>query len=320
VPATVVERAAAIREAADALRPVAPPTPLTRSDALSRRAGQPIWLKQEQTQPVGAFKVRGAWTAITRLDPAARARGLVTHSSGNHGQAVAWVAARLGLRAVVVMPETAAAVKVDAVRRHGAEVVFVEPVSTARVARADALARERGLTLIPPFDHEDVILGQATCAWEILRREPAVRTLLVPVGGGGLLAGTALAVRALGGSVRVVGVEPEGAPKLSAALAAGHPVALDEARSIADGLLPLSLGRVTFPYIQAVVREAARVSDADIARAMRLLRDEEGLRIEPSGAVGVAALLAGAVTLSTPAAIVLTGGNVDDARYRELTA
>lgn len=318
--AAVLPTADELREAVRALRTVLPPTPLAESAALSRLAGVPVFLKCEQWQPMGAFKARGAWTAVSRLSDEARGRGIVTHSSGNHGQAVAWAAGQLGVRAVIVMPRTAPQVKVDGVRRFGGEIVFVDPVPTARAARAEELVAEQGLTLVPPYEHQQVILGQATCAWEMLEQEPALRTFLVPIGGGGLLAGTSLAVQTRGLEARVVGVEPDGAAKLTAALAAGRPVTLPETGSVADGLLPLSVGRLTFQYIQPVVREAIRVTDEEIGAAVKHLWERAGLRVEPSGAVGVAAVLTGRARLETPTAIVLTGGNVDPALFARLTA
>ncbi len=310
----------AIRGAAEALHAVAPPTPLVETADLSRRVGQPVFLKCESWQPMGAFKVRGAWTAISRLSPEARARGIITHSSGNHGQAVAWTAQRLGLRAVIVMPKTAPAVKVEGVRRYGGEIIFTDAVSTARLEKAAEVAAQAGLTMVPPYDDPDIVLGQATCAFEVLEARPEVGTILAPIGGGGLLAGTSATVQALGRPIRVVGVEPEGAAKLSAALAAGRPVALERTASLADGLLPLSVGRLTFAYIQPVVLEAARVSDPEIAAAVRYLWHTQGLRVEPSGAVGVAALLTGKVRPETPTAVLLTGGNVDPALFQQLVS
>lgn len=280
----------------------------------------PVWLKCEQFQPVGAFKVRGAFTAITRLDPSLRASGVVTHSSGNHGQAVAFVARHLGIPALVVMPETAPRVKVDAVRGYGAEIVFTDRVSTARSETAEMISRTRGMRLVPPYDDPNIIAGQATCALEILEAQPNLETLLVPIGGGGLLAGTAVAVQGLHSGARVIGVEPTGAPKFSRALAAGAPAAIERAESIADGLLPLSVGRLTFAYIQPVVREAASVTDDEIASAMKLLYWECGIRVEPSGAVGVAALQGGHIRPSGPTAVVLSGGNVDPDRFRDLVS
>jgi threonine dehydratase len=309
-----------IRQAAESLRDVAPPTPLVETADLSRRAGQPVFLKCELWQPMGAFKLRGAYTAISRLSSEARARGIVTHSSGNHGQAVAFVAQKLGLRAVIVMPETAPAVKVDGVRRYGGEVRFTEAVSSARLQKAAELVESEGLTMVPPYDDPNIILGQSTCAYEVLQAHPEISTFLAPIGGGGMLAGTCITVIHGRPDARVVGVEPDGAAKLTAALEAGHPVSLDRTASLADGLLPLSVGSLTFEYIRAVVREAVRVSDDEIAAAVRYLWREQGLKVEPSGAVGVAALLAGKFRPKTPTAILLTGGNVDPALFQKLVA
>ena len=309
-----------IQHAAEALREVAPPTPLVETADLSRRAGQPVFLKCELWQPMGAFKLRGAWTAISRLSPEAKAKGIITHSSGNHGQAVAFVAQRLGLRAVIVMPKTAPAVKVEGVRRYGGEILFTEAVSSARLQKAAELAAEEGLTMVAPYDDPDIILGQSTCAYEVLQAHPEISTFLAPIGGGGMLAGTCVTVIHGRPDARVVGVEPEGAAKLTAALDAGHPVSLEKTASLADGLLPLSVGALTFEYIRQVVREAVRVTDEEIAAAVRYLWHEQGLRVEPSGAVGVAALLAGKFRPKTPTAILLTGGNVDPALFQKLVA
>lgn len=309
-----------IQQAAEGLREVAPPTPLVETADLSRRAGQPVFLKCELWQPMGAFKLRGAWTAISRLSPEAKAKGIITHSSGNHGQAVAFVAQRLGLRAVIVMPKTAPAVKVEGVRRYGGEILFTEAISSARLQKAAELAAEEGLTMVAPYDDPDIILGQSTCAYEVLQAHPEISTFLAPIGGGGMLAGTCVTVIHGRPDARVVGVEPEGAAKLSAALDAGHPVALEKTASLADGLLPLSVGALTFEYIRQVVREAVRVTDDEIAAAVRYLWREQGLRVEPSGAVGVAALLAGKFRPKTPTAILLTGGNVDPALFQKLVA
>lgn len=308
----------ALRATANHLRLVAPPTPLVECGPLTHLTGVPVWLKCEQFQPIGAFKVRGAWTAVSGLSADARARGIVTHSSGNHGQAIAFAAKQLGLRAVIVMPESAPKVKVAAVRSHGAEVVFVPPIATARSAKADELAESEGLTLVPPYDDPNVILGQATCGLEILEASPDIMTILTPIGGGGLLAGTACAVQAIRPAVRLIGVEPTGAPKLSAALSAGEPTPTEGPGSIADGLLPLSVGRLTWQYIAPVVHEAVSVTDEEIAQAMKLLYWTCGLRVEPSGAVTVAALQSGKLRPTTATALVLTGGNVDPARFQEL--
>lgn len=315
---TVGPALAELREAAKALEGVAVRTPLIEAPALSRKLGVPVWLKCEQWQPIGAFKVRGAWTAVTRIPEPVRAKGIIAHSSGNHGRAVAWVARRLGLRAVIVMNDNAPAMKVDAVRAEGAEVVLVDRYQ--RAATADALAAREGLAMVPPFEHPDVILGQATCALEILEREPGVTELLSPIGGGGLLAGCCVAASALGHPVRLIGVEPDGAAKLSAALEAGKPVSLAQTASLADGLLPVAVGEVPWRFIGQRVREALRISDEAIAQAVGFLFHEMGLRIEPSGAVTVAALLTGGFKPGGPVAAILSGGNVDPELFARLTA
>ena len=306
-----------LREAATALEGVAVKTPLIEAPGLSRRLAVPVWLKCEQWQPIGAFKVRGAWTAVTRIPEAARAAGVIAHSSGNHGRAVAWVARRLGLRAVIVMNDNAPAMKVDAVRAEGAEVVLVDRYQ--RAATADALAAREGLAMVPPFEHSDVILGQATCALEILEREPGITTLLAPIGGGGLLAGCCVAANALSHPVRLIGVEPEGAAKLSAALAAGKPVPLANTASLADGLLPVAVGSVPWRFIGQRVQDALRISEEAIAGAVRFLFHDMGLRIEPSGAVTVAALLSEGFRPSGSVAAILSGGNVDPELFARLT-
>lgn len=309
----------AVRAAARLLEGVAVRTPLIEVAALSDRAGAPVLLKCEQLQPVGAFKIRGAYNAVSRVASDRRVRGVVTHSSGNHGQAVAFAGHALGLRAVVVMPSSAPRIKVAGVRRHGGEVVFAgDTRSPEQLRRAEAIAADEGLVMVPPFDHPDVIAGQGTVGLEILEQQPDVDTILVPVGGGGLIAGISIAARALRPSVRLVGVEPAGAAKLGAALAAGKPAMLDRTGSIADGLLTPMVGRLTFPILGRVVREAVQVSDDEIRGAVRFLQRETGLTAEPSGAVGVAALLAGRVHTTGPLVIVLSGGNVDPDLYADL--
>jgi threonine dehydratase len=309
---------AALRAAAAALSGVAVRTPLIPAHALSVRLGVPVWLKCEQWQPIGAFKVRGAWTAVTRMPGEFRANGVIAHSSGNHGRAVAWVARRLGLRAVIVMNDNAPPVKVDAVRAEGAEVVLVDRY--VRQKTADELAAREGLAMVPPFEHEDVILGQATCALEILDDRPEIAALLVPVGGGGLLAGACLAATALNHPAELIGAEPEGAAKLTAALAAGGPRALAGTASIADGLLPVALGRLPWVHIGQRVQRAMRISEEAIAASVRYLFQDMGLKVEPSGAVAVAALLEGHYRPPGPVAAILSGGNVDPDLFARLTA
>ncbi|MDQ3136478.1 MAG: threonine/serine dehydratase [Gemmatimonadota bacterium] len=308
-----------LRAAARVLDGVAVRTPLLDAPDLSARVGAPVALKCELLQPVGAFKIRGAYHAIARLVARGGAGGVVTTSSGNHGQAVAFAARRFGLRAVVVMPESTPQVKVDGVRRHGGEVVLAGATRSAeQAARAEAIGRDEGLAMIPPFDHPDVIAGQGTIGLEILEQRPDVHTILVPVSGGGLIAGISVAVAALAPGVRVIGVEPAGAPKLTAALAAGAPATLDRTESIADGLLSRSIGTLTFSVLRRVVREAVTVSEPEIAAAVRYLHTQAALRPEPSGAVAVAALLAGRVAVGGPTVAVVSGGNVDPDLYQRL--
>ena len=309
-----------LRAAARVLDGVAVRTPLLELPGLAARVGVPVALKCELLQPVGAFKIRGAYYAVARA-VAAGARGVVTQSSGNHGQAVAFAARSFGCRAVVVMPASTPSVKVEGVRRHGGEVVFAGATrSGEQRLRAEAIGRDEGLAMIPPYDHPDVVAGQGTCGLEILEQRPDVGTILVPVSGGGLIAGIAVAVAALAPAVRVVGVEPAGAAKLSAALAAGAPRTLDHSESIADGLLARSVGELTFELLRPVVREAVTVTEEEIAAAVRYLDQHTDLRPEPSGAVALAALLAGRVRPSGATVAVASGGNVDPDLYHRLVA
>lgn len=301
-----------IRDAARGLAGVAVRTALRHVPALAECAGVPVYLKLENEQPTGAFKLRGAWTAVRRLPAAARARGVITYSSGNHGQAVAFAAQRIGVRAVIVMPETAPTAKVQGVERWGGEVVFAGTTSEDRYGRAVELAEAEGLAVIPPYDHPDIIAGQGTVGLEIAEDLPEVAHVAVPVGGGGLAAGITTALAALRPGTQLSGVEPEGAATLGAALAAGHPVRLERTHSIADGLLPLSVGTVTFRHMKDRVR-AVTVTDAAIEEAVVWLHTTVGVRAEPSGAATTAALLSGVLQFDGPAVLVVSGGNVDPA-------
>lgn len=299
-----------IREAASGFDGVVQRTPLVRVAGLEEIAGVPVYLKLENSHPTGAFKLRGAWTAIRRLPANQRARGVLTYSSGNHGQAVAYAAQRVSIRAVIVMPETAPPIKVGGVRRWGGEVVFAGTTSEHRYQAAKELAATEGLTIIPPFDHLDVIAGQGTVGLEILEDLPEVAHVAVPVGGGGLAAGVTGAIKALRPEARVTGVEPERSACFNAALAAGRPVRLERTDSIADGLLPLSVGAVTFRHLVGRA-DGVTVTEKAIAEATLWLRNVEGILAEPSGGTTTAAVRSRVLVPSGPTVLVVSGGNAD---------
>jgi threonine dehydratase len=302
----------AIRDASKRIQSIARRTPVLD---VSEPAGRPLWLKCEPQQPGGAFKIRGATNMLKRLSPAELKRGVITFSSGNHGQAVALAASRLGAPAVIVMPTTAPAVKVAGVKRWGAEVVMEGTTSVDRRVRAEHIAAERGLTMVPPFDHEWIIEGQGTCGLEILEQVPNVAIVVVPIGGGGLASGVAAAIKQSRPSVTVIGVEPTGAAKMTASLAAGHPVTLDSTNTIADGLMPVRPGDLTFEHAKAYIDRVVTVDDQAIARAALWLFYEAKQVVEPSGAASVAATLwpaKGSPLEDKTATVVaiLSGGNV----------
>lgn len=300
-----------MRSAAAGLRDVAVRTPLLRAHALSESLGVPIWLKPEMLQRGGAFKFRGAYTYLSRLSSEARGRGVIAPSSGNHAQAVALAARLFGVPATVVMPTTVTAPKRAGAERLGARVVLAGTTTKDRMDRALELVAEEGLTLVPPFDDATIIAGQGTAGLEIVEDLPDVDTVLVPVGGGGLSAGVATAVKSLRPTVRVVGVEPSGAPKLTLARRAGSPVTLEHTSSIADGLMSIRIGTVPFAHHQAYLDDIVTVDDAALVEAMRHLLDRAKLVAEPSGAITVAALLTGAVRPGANTVAVLSGGNIE---------
>lgn len=297
-----------IQEAAAGLRGVARRTPLVYVEALGAH------LKLENEQPIGAFKIRGAYNAIRRLPSAVRERGVITYSSGNHGQAVAYAAQQFGVRAVVTMPETAPAVKVEGVKRWGGEVVFAGRTSEDRRIAAEQIAAQQGLAIVPPFDHPDIVAGQATVALEIVEQLPEVETVVVPVGGGGLISGVVAGLAAAQSRAAVWGVEPTGAPKLQRSLAAGKVVRLERTGSIADGLITLNVGTIPFAELTRErnrIRGVVLVEDDSIRAAVQFLWRTCRLAIEPSGAATTAALLMGAVPRSRTTVLVVSGGNVD---------
>jgi threonine dehydratase len=266
-------------------------------------------------QPAGAFKIRGAYNMLAQLSGDQRAAGVITYSSGNHGQAMALAARLLGVRAVVVMPETAPRVKIAGAERYGAEVLFAGTTVLDRQARAESEAASRGLTMVPPFDHPWIIAGQGTCGLEILDQCPAVSVVYVPMGGGGLISGVSAAVRSIRPEVRIIGVEPAGAPKMTASRAAGQPITLPKTASIADGLLSVRPGDLTFAHVQAYVEEVVTVDDHQIAAAVKWLFDHANIVAEPSGAASVAAVLCDDHGVAPGTVAVISGGNVAPADY-----
>ena len=308
-----------VRQAAEGLKGVAVRTPLLPAPWIAEVVGSEVRLKCESFQPIGAFKLRGAYTMVARLPAAERRRGVVTFSSGNHAQAVAFAAREFGIDAVIVMPENAPRVKVEGTKRLGAEVVMRGTTSTERRELAESIQAERGLVMIPPFDHPDIIAGQGTVGLEILEDWPAVEAILVPIGGGGLLSGIAAWVKRERPDIAVVGVEPTGAPAMRRSLDAGEVVTLDRVDSIADGLVPVRPGDLTFAHARALVDDVVLVDDDAIRHAAGRLLLRGRLLAEYSGAATVAALLSGAWS-GGAAAAVISGGNIDPDRIPELLA
>jgi threonine dehydratase len=312
---------AEIREAARLLAPVAVRTPLVPFP----RHRPPLLIKAESLQPTGSFKLRGAYTAIAAGGEAARRHGVVAHSSGNHGHAVAYAAALLGVRAVVVVPSTAPKVKTDAIRYYGADVVTVAPTLAARVAAAAELVARHSYVLVPPFDDRAVIAGQGTIGLEIAADCPGVDLVVVPVSGGGLISGIAAAVRACRPEAAVVGVEPELAADARDSLRRGVPVAwspADVQRTVADALRVEQVGALPFAHLRELVTDIVTVSEEEMLTAVRLLAGRAHLVAEPGGAAAVAACLFRQAELpeaGTPVA-VLSGGNIDPAWLARILA
>jgi len=303
---------AAMQQAQAALAGVANDTPLHISRTLGTRIGASVWLKPECLQRTGSFKFRGAYTKIAGLSSDERSRGVITYSSGNHAQGVACAAALLNTKAVIVMPEDAVPAKVDATRGYGAQVVFRGLNSLERQQRALELQAEFGYTVVPPFDDTAIITGQGTVGLEIVAELPDVDVVLVPVGGGGLASGTALALKLVQPHITVIGVEPSGGSDAQQSVRRGHIVTLDHADTIADGLRTVRIGSLNFEIMRRYLDDIVTVTDDEIRDAMRFILQRAKLVVEPSGAVGVAAALAGKVNLAGKrVVIVLSGGNVD---------
>lgn len=309
-PAAGLPTMADVREAVARVAGLARRTPVVPWDT----AGG-LLLKLESLQPTGAFKVRGAANHLRAV--AGRVRGVITASSGNHGQAVAYVAARLGIPAVIVVPETVNPVKARAIEAQGAEVIRAGRTMDERYVRARAVAAERGLHMVPSFDDPLVIAGQATCGVEIAEQAPEAAVVVVPTSGGGLISGVALALSALRPGLRIVGAEPASMPRFKASQAAGAPVALPFQDTVCDGLKAQRPGDLTWAVARERVAQFVPVPDDVVLDTVRRLLLEAHLVVEPSGAIAVAAVLAGLVP-ERPALAVVSGGNVDPALLRSL--
>jgi threonine dehydratase len=310
-------RAAAARIAGHVHR-----TPVFTSRTADAITGARVFFKAETFQRVGAFKARGAFSRLTLLGAAERSRGVVAFSSGNHAQAVALAARDLGVPATIVMPDDAPALKLAATRGYGAEVVLYDRRREDREAIARRLVEERGVILVPPFDDEAVIAGQGTAALELLEEVPDLDVVVTPCGGAGLLAGTAVSATALRPGVRVLGVEPEAGNDVARSLAEGRRIAIAVPETIADSLQTTRVGERNFAILQALVEGVVTASDLELRQAMTFLFSRMKLVVEPGGAAAAAALLAGSVPLvaGRRVGIVLSGGNVDPARFAELVA
>jgi threonine dehydratase len=297
--------------ARELLHDVISPTPLLYSRVLSEQAGGPVYLKCENLQRTGSFKVRGAYTRIARLTDAERARGVVAASAGNHAQGVAFAGGLLGTSATVVMPERAPLPKVEATRAYGASVILRGATVEDALSEALLFAEQTGAVFIHPFDHPDVVAGQGTLGFEIIEQCPGAKTILVPTGGGGITAGVALATASLDPDVRVIGVQAAAVPGMVASVAAGTPVQVVGEPTMADGIAVQRPGDVTFSILQSLGVPLVAVSEAALARAMLLCLERAKQVVEPAGAAGVAALLEGLGDVEPPVVVVLSGGNID---------
>jgi threonine ammonia-lyase medium form len=308
-----------VETAAARLLGVAHRTPVFTSRTLDAAVGGSVFAKAECFQRTGSFKFRGAYNAIASLPADDRARGVATYSSGNHAQAVALAAALHGIPATILMPEDAPASKLAATRGYGADVVTYDRYAEERTSLGVALARERGATLIPPFDHWDVMAGQGTLALELFDQVPDLDTLVVCVGGGGLISGCATAAKAQKQPVRVIGVEPEAGDDVKRSLESGEIVTIPTPRTIADGQQTTSPGERTFAVIQERVDEIVTVSDDEIIAAMRFVFERMNVVLEPSGASALAAILAGRIDVAgRRVGVTWSGGNIDVARFVDL--
>jgi len=293
-------------------------TPVVTSQTLNRITGAEAFLKCENFQRMGAFKFRGAFNAMSQLTDEQKKRGVITHSSGNHAQAVALVGRLLGIQTTVVMPDNAPAVKRTATEQYGATVIDYNPVENSREKISEKLLNEHGYTLVPPFDHINIVAGQGTAALELFEKVESLDMLLVPCGGGGLLSGTAIAAKGIDPRCRVIGIEPELADDATQSFHTGTLHTVKNPPTIADGTRTPSLGKLTFPLVQEYVDDMKTVSEDAIIEAVRFLFYRMKLVVEPSGALGLAALLCGVVKLKGRIGVILSGGNMDGQTMKQI--
>ena len=310
-----------VESAASRLEGIAHRTPVVRSSTMDRLLDASLFFKCENLQRVGAFKFRGAYNAISRLDPAQKRAGVVAFSSGNHAQAIALAGNLLSVATTILMPADAPAQKVEATRGYGGNVVTYDRYTQDREEIGRRLARERGVTLIPPFDHPDVIAGQGTAAKELFEEVGELDMLLVPVGGGGLISGCALAASVLSPSCVVIGVEPQAGNDVQQSIRRGEIVKIDTPRTIADGAQTSSPGPITFGIIQRMVNDVVTVSDEQLVSTMKFFASRMKLLVEPTGCLGAAAALEGVVPVrGRRVGVLISGGNVDLERFCALVA
>jgi len=296
-------------------------TPVLRSSTLDQRLGAQVFFKCENFQRMGAFKFRGAFNALSRFDARQRAAGVIAFSSGNHAQAIALSARLQGIAAVILMPLDAPQAKIEATRGYGAEVVLFDRFQQDREALGRALAAERGMTLIPPFDHPDVIAGQGTAAKELFEQVGELDALFVCLGGGGLISGCALAARAVSPQCLVIGVEPQAGNDGQQSFRGGQIVRIETPRTIADGAQTQALGELTFAIIRRDVDDVVTASDAQLVDAMRFFAERMKIIVEPTGCLGAAAVMQGDLPLAGKrVGVIVSGGNVDLQRFAQLVA
>lgn len=308
-----------VAAAHERLRGIAHRTPVLTSRTANERTGAELFFKCENLQRMGAFKFRGAYNAIAQFTPEQKARGVITFSSGNHAQAIALSARLLGVEAVIVMPHDAPAVKVEATRGYGGEVVFYDRYTEDREALGKRIAAERGLTLIPPYDHAHVMAGQGTAAKELFEETGELDLLLTPLGGGGLLSGCATAAHAMSPACTVIGVEPEAGNDGQRSFQSGQIVHIDTPKTLADGAQTQHLGNLTFAVIRERVSEIVTVSDAELVDTMKFFASRMKIVIEPTGCLAAAAVLHGKVDVrGKRVGVLISGGNVDLLRFAEL--